>query len=60
VSAGTGGVDASIGLETLRAEDSGTAFNDSFAFFRPYVNAQVSSRSSSLFIESGLLRDDSG
>jgi hypothetical protein len=35
VSAGTGGIDASIGFETLRAEDSGSAFNDSFAFFGP-------------------------
>jgi hypothetical protein len=49
LSAGTGGIDASIGFETLREEDSGSAFNDSFAFFRPYVNAQVSSNSSSLF-----------
>jgi hypothetical protein len=32
--AGTGGLDASIGFETLRAENSGTAFNDSFSFFR--------------------------
>jgi len=44
VSAGTGGIDASIVFETLRAEDSGSAFIDSFAFFRPYVNAQVSSK----------------
>lgn len=44
VSAGTGGIDASIGFETLREENSGSAFNDSFGFFRPYVNAQVSSK----------------
>ena len=42
VSAGTGGVDASIGFETLRTEDSGTAFNDSLRFFRPFVNEHVS------------------
>jgi hypothetical protein len=60
VSAGTGGIDASIGFETLRAEDSGTAFNDSFTFFRPYVNAQVSSRLRSLLIERSLPRGDSG
>ncbi|RDW64135.1 peroxidase-5 [Coleophoma crateriformis] len=42
VSAGTGGMDASIGFETLREEDSGSAFNDSLAFFRPYVNKEVS------------------
>lgn len=42
VDEGTGGVDASIGFETLREEDSGSAFNDSFAYFRPYVNAYVS------------------
>src|SRR3954471_22273753 len=42
VDQGTGGIDASIGFETLREEDSGSAFNDSFAFFRPYVNARVS------------------
>jgi hypothetical protein len=45
VGAGTGtdGMDASFGFETLKAEDSGSAFNDGFAFWRPYVNAQVSS-----------------
>jgi hypothetical protein len=40
---GVGGIDASIGFETLREEDSGSAFNDSFSFFRPYVNSKVSS-----------------
>lgn len=49
MSAGTGGIDASIGFETLREEDSGSAFNDSFAFFRPYVNTQVSSNSTPFF-----------
>ncbi|KAF2092774.1 heme peroxidase [Rhizodiscina lignyota] len=39
---GTGGIDASIGFETLRAEDTGSAFNDSFAFWRPYVDAHTS------------------
>ena len=32
VAAGTGGLDASIGYETQRAEDVGTAFNDTLAF----------------------------
>jgi hypothetical protein len=43
VATGLGGVDASIGFETLREENSGSAFNDSFAFWRPYVNGAVSS-----------------
>jgi hypothetical protein len=43
VAAGTGGIDASIGFETLREENSGTAFNDSFSFFRPYVSPVISS-----------------
>lgn len=43
VAEGLGGIDASIGFETLREEDSGSAFNDSFAFFRPYVNSRISS-----------------
>ncbi|KAE9370808.1 heme peroxidase [Stipitochalara longipes BDJ] len=42
VAAGTGGLDASIGFETLREENSGTAFNDSFSFFRRYVSPVVS------------------
>ncbi|KAF2109397.1 heme peroxidase [Lophiotrema nucula] len=41
VSAGTGGVDASIGFETARGENSGSAFNDSFTFWRPFVNEFV-------------------
>jgi hypothetical protein len=45
VTAGTGGVDASIGFETAREENSGSAFNDSFTFWRPYVNDAVSSKS---------------
>lgn len=43
VSAGTGGVDASIGFETAREENKGSAFNDSFTFWRPYANGAVSS-----------------
>lgn len=43
VSEGTGGIDASIGFETLREENSGSAMNDSLGFFRPYVNSKVSS-----------------
>ena len=46
VDEGTGGIDASIGFETLRSEDSGSAFNDSFAFFAPYVDARTSSKRS--------------
>lgn len=47
VDQGTGGIDASIGFETLRAEDSGSAFNDSFTWFAPFVDAQTSSELSS-------------
>ncbi|KAF7348797.1 Peroxidase [Mycena venus] len=42
VEAGTGGIDASIGFETLRPENSGAAMNDSLGFFAPFVNAHVS------------------
>ncbi|KUI64100.1 L-ascorbate peroxidase 5, peroxisomal [Cytospora mali] len=42
VMAGTGGLDASIGFETLREENSGSAFNDSFTFWRPFVSDAVS------------------
>jgi hypothetical protein len=42
--AGTGGIDASIGFETLRAENSGSAMNDSLRFFQPFVNKVVSSK----------------
>ncbi|KAL9097276.1 MAG: hypothetical protein Q9165_000703 [Trypethelium subeluteriae] len=42
VGEGTGGIDASIGFETAREENSGTAFNDSFSFWASYVNAHVS------------------
>jgi hypothetical protein len=43
VSAGTGGIDASIGFETYREENKGSAFNDSFTFWRPFVNEYVPS-----------------
>lgn len=43
VTAGTGGIDASIGFETLRSENSGSAMNDSFTFWRPFMNDAVSS-----------------
>jgi hypothetical protein len=43
VAEGTGGIDASIGFETLREEDSGSAMNDSLSFFRPFVSPKVSS-----------------
>ncbi|KAL6154728.1 hypothetical protein ACJQWK_01026 [Exserohilum turcicum] len=42
VAKGTGGVDASIGFETAREENKGSAFNDSFTFWRPFVNEYVS------------------
>ena len=41
VAAETGGVDASIGFETLREENSGSAMNDSLGFFRPYVSSKI-------------------
>lgn len=44
VGAGTGGIDASIGFETAREENKGSAFNDSFTFWRPFVNEFVSSK----------------
>lgn len=44
VGAGTGGIDASIGFETERGENSGSAFNDSFTFWAPFVNDAVSSK----------------
>lgn len=44
VGAGTGGVDASIGFETARGENSGSAFNDSFTFWAPFANDAVSSK----------------
>jgi hypothetical protein len=42
VAAGTGGLDASIGFETLRPENIGVAFNDSLFFFSFFMNAKVS------------------
>ncbi|QSZ32433.1 hypothetical protein DSL72_002007 [Monilinia vaccinii-corymbosi] len=39
---GVGGIDARIGSEMSREEDFGNAFNDSFAFLMPFVNARVS------------------
>jgi Peroxidase len=42
VAAGTGGLDASIGFETLRPENVGVAFNDSLFFFTFFINAKVS------------------
>lgn len=44
IGAGTGGIDASIGFETERGENSGSAFNDSFTFWAPFVNDVVSSK----------------
>ncbi len=42
VAAGTGGLDASIGYETLRPENFGVAFNDSLFFFSFFMSAKVS------------------
>lgn len=50
VTAGTGGVDASIGFETFREENKGSAFNDSFTFWRPFVNEFVPSKSHLLLL----------
>ncbi|KAI1311710.1 heme peroxidase [Xylaria venustula] len=41
VAAGTGGLDASIGFETYRDENKGSAFNDTFLFWQPFVNEFV-------------------
>jgi len=38
----SGGLDASIGFETLRDENSGAAMNDSLGFFQGFVNRFVS------------------
>lgn len=45
VEEGLGGIDASIGFETYREENKGSAFNDSFTFWRPFVNEFVPSKS---------------
>ena len=42
VAAGTGGIDASIGYETLRQENTGGAFDDSLFWFSFFTNAKVS------------------
>ena len=42
VAKGIGGIDASIGYETLRPENNGVAFNDSLFFFSFFTNAKVS------------------
>lgn len=41
-------MDASIGFETLRAENSGSAMNDTLGFFANFTSAYVSSPSSTL------------
>ncbi|KAF6236205.1 hypothetical protein HO173_005835 [Letharia columbiana] len=38
----TGGIDASIGFETTRAENVGPAFNDALTFFSYFINDKVS------------------
>lgn len=47
VASGVGGIDASVGFETLRPENVGPAINDSFAFFAVFINDKVSSLSPS-------------
>lgn len=42
VAAGTGGLDASIGFETLRPENIGNTFNDSLYYFSFFISAKVS------------------
>lgn len=42
---GTGGLDASIGFETLRPENIGVALNDSIFFFQFFFNDRTSSES---------------
>ncbi|KAF7512824.1 hypothetical protein GJ744_011927 [Endocarpon pusillum] len=42
VAAGTGGIDASVGFETLRQENSGVGINDSLFWFSFFTNAKVS------------------
>ncbi|MCJ1307576.1 hypothetical protein MMC25_001223 [Agyrium rufum] len=42
IASGTGGLDASIGYETLRAENVGAAFNDSLSFFAFFQSEQIS------------------
>ncbi|KAJ7650999.1 heme peroxidase [Roridomyces roridus] len=41
-STGLGGLDGSIGFETLRPENIGTAFNTTLLFFRPTASKRVS------------------
>lgn len=41
----TGGIDASIGFETTRAENVGPAFNDALTFFSYYMSEMVTSES---------------
>ena len=44
VGAGTGGIDACIGFETEKGGNSGSALNDSFTFWVPFVNDAVPSK----------------
>ena len=41
----TGGIDASIGFETTRAENVGPAFNDALTFFSYFMSEMVTSES---------------
>lgn len=41
----SGGIDASIGFETTRAENVGPAFNDALTFFSYYMSEMVTSES---------------
>jgi hypothetical protein len=44
VVAGTGGIDASIGFETMRAENSGASMNDSMGFWSGSYNKYARSK----------------
>jgi hypothetical protein len=41
---GTGGIDSSIGWETDRSENIGTAMNTTLQFFLPFTNKFISSK----------------
>jgi hypothetical protein len=43
VQAGTGGLDASIGFETMRAENKGAAMNDTLGWYARFYNQNVGS-----------------
>jgi hypothetical protein len=44
IHAGTGGVDASIGFETMRPENKGAAMNDTLGWYSLFYNQNVGSK----------------